>query len=63
MTRYFLSQDDSCHWYLIPADRREEWDTWRNLASDDERSWEVPDFARFIDNPSFVTFTNPESCG
>lgn len=58
--RFFLAQDDSCHWYLIPDSCRAEWEVWANIPSGDERSWEVPDFARSVGGPHAVTFTDPE---
>lgn len=54
---YFMDQDDDCHWYIIEADKRTEWNAWLNLDGDDESSWNVPDFARSIDNPSLIVFT------
>lgn len=58
--RFFLAQDDDCHWYLVPVDKREEWSEWREIPSDDERSWDVPDFATAIDGPHLLTFTDPQ---
>ena len=58
--RFFLAQDDSCHWYLVPASRKVEWEAWRDLPGTDERSWTVPDFTKGIDGPHRLTFTNPE---
>lgn len=28
--KYFLDQDEDCHWYLIPADKRAEWEAFRD---------------------------------
>ena len=28
--RYFLDRDDDSHWYIVRADRRTEWETWRD---------------------------------
>jgi hypothetical protein len=55
--RFFMDQDNDCHWYIIEADKRKEWDAWLNLDSDDEASWNVPDFAQGIDHPRFVEFS------
>ena len=58
--RYFLSQDGSCHWYVVPVSRKEEWSEWRNLPEDDERAWDTPDFAQEVGgSPTLVTFTDP----
>ena len=54
--KYFLSQDNSCHWYAVLADKKKEWDEWANLDEEDEASWNVPDFASGIDSPSEVQF-------
>lgn len=61
-TRYRLVQDNDCHWYLIPADKGEEWDEWCDIPDDDERSWDAPDFAQGLNgSPSAVTFDNPRT--
>jgi hypothetical protein len=58
--RYFLSQDNSSHWYLVPVENREEWDAWCNLDEDDEAAWDAPDFARRLDGgPNGITFSDP----
>lgn len=57
--RYFLGRDDSSHWYIVPIQHYDAWFVWRDLPEDDERSWEVPDFARCIDNPYRLTFSDP----
>lgn len=57
MQAYFLDNDDNGHWYLIPAERREEWVRWSNTGWD----WE-DDFADEANNwlinggPSSITF-------
>lgn len=59
--RYFLSQDNDSHWFVIPVARQQEWDAWREIDSDDERAWTPPSFARAIGgSPSLVTFCAPE---
>jgi hypothetical protein len=59
--RFFLAQDGDCHWYVVPAARREEWEAWREIPSEDERAWEVPSFARELGgSPSMVTFVDPK---
>ncbi len=58
--RFFFDQDDDCHWYLIPEDRRVEWYAWREIPLGDERGWEVPAFAeRMNGGPEFYTFSSP----
>lgn len=59
--RYYLTQDSDCHWFVVPVDKREEWNAWTEIDSDDERAWEAPDFARSIGgSPSMVTFLEPD---
>jgi len=54
-THYFLDQDNDCHWYLIPVDKRAEWNKWLDSAKRN-----VPKYARSVDGPQWVIFTNPE---
>jgi hypothetical protein len=54
--KYFLSQDGDCHWYLVPAENRDEWYQWKELPSDDERSWEPPAYAKAVDGPELMEF-------
>lgn len=57
-TRYFLDQDDSCHWYLIPISKKSEWFEW--CANQDE-NWDSPAWATILDGPiSCITFTDPK---
>jgi len=59
--RFYLSRDNDSHWYVIPAAKRREWEEWLDIPEDDERAWEVPDFARPVGgSPTLVTFTDPE---
>ena len=61
MERYFLGQDNDCHWYVIPESKREEWEEWRDLDEDNEESWNVPKWALEVGgSPSRVTFGNFE---
>jgi hypothetical protein len=58
--RFYLGTDNDGHWFVIPADKRDEWSEWLDIDSDDERAWDAPDFARDLGgNPSCVTFENP----
>ena len=58
--RFFLSQDGSCHWYLVPVDKRKEWEAWTAIDEDDERAWTPPDYAEAIGgSPSRVEFESP----
>ena len=64
MPRFFLDQDASCHWYLVPVEHREKWCKWSELDPEDERTWEAPAWAiRINTGPQFVTFAAPELDG
>ena len=43
--KYILIQDNNSHWYVIPKDKEDEWNQWCELDTDDEASWEAPEFA------------------
>jgi len=52
--RFRLVQDDDCHWYVIPANRLEEWNEFLMDAGD------VPDFADPVGGaPFLVSFFDP----
>lgn len=58
--RFFLSTDGDGHWFIVPVAKRDEWYEWANIDSDDERSWESPEFAQPVGgSPSMVSFTDP----
>lgn len=58
--RYFLDQDNSSHWYIVPLDRKAEWEAWLAIDEDDEASWDAPEWAKSIGgSPTLVTFTDP----
>lgn len=62
--RYFLDADNDGNWYLIPVERRKEWDAWTELDSDDEGIWDVPTFAEKRNRPvNFLEFENPIETG
>ncbi len=58
--RFFLAQDQSCHWHIVDASKRTEWEAWNTLDEDDENGWVTPLFAKMLGgNPSRVEFENP----
>lgn len=69
-TRYFLGCDNDCHDYLVPFDKKGEWEQWVASISVDVFSmsqeeadaidWNPPSFARRIDNAFCITFTDPK---
>ena len=56
--KFFLSQDESCHWYVIPALHREKWEAFLDIPEDDERSWDAPEWAVTVDHASDIEFGN-----
>jgi len=42
MKEHILIQDNDCHWYVIPDDKRQEWFAWcesENYGYEDLPSW------------------------
>jgi hypothetical protein len=35
MQKYFFSQDQDCHWYMIPVEKRKRWQELMNGSGDD----------------------------
>ncbi len=57
--RFFLDQDNNCHWYIVDASKRKEWSEWLELSEDDENSWNAPSFAQELGgHPNRVEFGN-----
>lgn len=42
-------KDNDSHRYQIPQSRYHEWEDFCNIPSDDEKSWDVPEWAERID--------------
>ena len=58
--RYVLNNDDDGHWYILPADKKEEFSNWVYGPEDAEQ----PEWARSIGgHPNNVTFAEPEIFG
>ncbi len=58
--RWILVQDSSSHWYVIPHERRMDWELFCDIPDDDERGWEPPAYANAVGGaPCLVTFENP----
>ena len=43
------AKDNDCHRYKIPKDKEDDWYKWLEIDEDDERSWDVPDYAERLD--------------
>ena len=55
--KYFLDQDGDGHWFVVPVSRKEEWDNWAALDSDDETAWTAPNFVEEVGGaPQSVIF-------
>lgn len=57
--KYFLDQDDDCHWYLIPLSEQVAWDKWCNSGFPDGEFYEKT-IKWMINNPKDIVFENPE---
>lgn len=63
MNRYFMDQDDSSHWYLIDVKYRKQWEKWLEALEEDPdnpNNWDIPKFAKRINGPNAITFSNPK---
>ena len=55
---YFFDTDDEGHWYIIPLDKREEWNAW--FDSQDYKDGIEPDFVQSIGcHPKYWVFKEP----
>lgn len=54
--RWRIKSDDDGHYYLIPADREDDWWAWVQAPDADP---EGPPWARRIDGPHRLTFSDP----
>ena len=55
--KFFLGRDGDCHWFIVPVERREEWEKWANIPEDDPSGWDIPDFVQEIGgSPSMIEF-------
>lgn len=59
--KFFLDTDESSHWYLVPWDKKKEWDAWRELDPDTEAAWDAPEWAQAVNGPHDVVFENPQT--
>ena len=57
--RYFLDADQCGHWFIIPAEKRDEWNEFINIDEDDPLGWEMPEWVIHLNgSPTRVTFEN-----
>lgn len=54
---FFLTTDQSSHWYVVPANRAEEWLIWCQLPEENEAAWDAPEWAIRVNGaPELVRF-------
>lgn len=54
---FYLTQDNDCHWYVVPAEKETEWSEFLELDPNDEASWDVPEWAEQVGgSPTLVKF-------
>lgn len=59
MEKYILIQDNDCHWFVIPVNKKKKWFEWCEIPEDNEASCETPKFAKEVWwCTSLVEFTN-----
>lgn len=46
---YIAVKDNDTHRYQIPSSRKKDWEEFCEIPEDDERSWDVPEWAERID--------------
>jgi hypothetical protein len=51
-------QDDDCHWYIIPAEKRKEFSAW--IGSSEYEMGRPPEWAKMVDGIGNMTFENPK---
>jgi hypothetical protein len=56
--RFFIGSDDDGHEFLVPFERREEWEAWLTQLHGPEPDWNQPAYAASIDG-GLLTFENP----
>lgn len=59
--KYHLDTDNSGHWYIIPTDKRKDWDKFVNLDENNTESWNTPKWAKPINGaPQEISFDKYE---
>ena len=54
---YILTQDEDCHWYVIPSNKATEWDKWCQSPNYGEE--DLPKWAKEVGgSPTLVKFSN-----
>ena len=54
---YFLDNDDSGHWYIVPLEKLSEWNEWVETESEDSLA---PDYVKKLGcHPRYLAFQAP----
>jgi hypothetical protein len=54
---FFLTTDDSGHWYVVPLDKTKEWQDWVDMDGNIPESWDAPTWAYEVGGcPSKIIF-------
>lgn len=53
---YIAVKDNDTHRYQIPKSKKGEWDIFCDIPSDDEASWDVPEWAERLDGMPLTSF-------
>jgi hypothetical protein len=65
MIKYFFAQDDSCHWYMIPVEKRELWNELNSIDTETDHwydRWCDAGFDSYrTDGISHIEFVIPDS--
>lgn len=56
--RYFLSSDGDSRNYIVPMDKKEEWEIWTELDEDNPDRWTAPYYAVQVEG-ELLSFENP----
>lgn len=60
--RFFFSQDDSCHWYMVPTELRETWNALRYSEVPDDIDTFIRLFGQYRCDGgiNYITFADPQ---
>lgn len=56
LDEFIAVKDNDGHRYQIPRSKKHEWDEFMEIPEDDERSWDVPEWAERIDGMPVTSF-------
>ena len=57
--KYYITTDQDSHYYVVPLEKKDEWEAWCNLDPEQEDAWDPPNFAYAIGGcPTQIVFEN-----